>query len=240
MAVPNDLPLPISDSLRASLAAFHTDINKTSAELNRPKWLPDFSKFLNKFTTDVMLAVVALEKQNLKLESDIAVLKTTSGVLEGDRNRLMEELDEMQQYSRRTNILIHGVDESANEVTDDIVLDIANNSLDLPEISKTDLSRSHRLGKKVEGKTRPIIARFVSYRSKGDIYKNKKKLKGKGIVITENLTKKRYELYKMCKTRFGPDKCWTLDGKIICLTGRLDRYGNPVKRTVTKENDIPT
>jgi hypothetical protein len=139
--------------------------------------------------------------------------------------------------------LIHGVKEEAKESTDTLVLNVVNESLGLKDITIKDISRSHRLGAKKDDKTRPIIARLVSYRSKQSIYRNKRKLKGKGVVITENLTKERYQLYKKCQTKYGKDKCWTMDGNIHFLTGekikRGARKGEPEILVVTKEDELP-
>ena len=64
---------------------------------------------------------------------------------------------------------------------------------------------------------RPIIIKFVSYRDRDNVYKNKKHLKGSGTVITESLTKKRYALYLAARKKFGDRNCWTTDGRIMAI-----------------------
>ena len=39
-------------------------------------------------------------------------------------------------------------------------------------------------------------------------------LKGTGISITENLTKKRYTLYKHAVAKYGIGKIWTIEGRV--------------------------
>ena len=112
-----------------------------------------------------------------------------SEALVNDRKRILEELDDLQQYGRRTNILIHGVPEESSEKTDNKALYIINNKLGISGVTIDHLSRSHRLGKKHEGKKRPIIVRFTSYRRRKMVFDVKKKLKGTGITVTENLSK---------------------------------------------------
>ena len=141
------------------------------------------------------------------------------------------ELEDLRQYSRRTNILIHGVEEEAQESTDNKVMSIINNQLQLPE-------RTHRLRRKVKEKKRPIIARFVSYRKRKTVFDAKKKFKGTRTVITENLTKDRYALYKQCIEEFSRENVWTLDGRIYCLTGKTDRNGRQERLIVTREEDL--
>ena len=62
-------------------------------------------------------------------------------------------LDEIEQYSRRDNIVVHGLPEQDSECTNDGVV-----------VTNGDLSTSHRVGRPGNargGKPRPIIARFV-------------------------------------------------------------------------------
>ena len=57
------------------------------------------------------------------------------------------------------------------------------------EIKEDDLGRSHRLGKpkRKDNKPRPIIAKFVRYAVRKEIFMNKSKLKGKRLLITESI-----------------------------------------------------
>ena len=85
------------------------------------------------------------------------------------------------------------------------------------EVYQTDLDRSHRLGKPRAsgGKPRPIIVKFSRYNLRNSVFKNKKKLKGKGVAITESLTKKRMDALTKAKDEHGFNNVWTLDGKIF-------------------------
>ena len=42
----------------------------------------------------------------------------------------------------------------------------------------------------------------------------KKNLKGSKTVITESLTKSRYELFQQCRDTYGKENTWTYDGRI--------------------------
>ena len=64
-----------------------------------------------------------------------------------------------------------------------------------------------------------------------EVYKSKKKLKSKNYVITESLTKTRYDIYNNAKTKYGNKSVWTNEGrifaklknsKIITITGQSD------------------
>ena len=48
------------------------------------------------------------------------------------------------------------------------------------------------------------------------VFKNKKKLKGKGYLITESLTAMRMKKLTGARNSFGFTNLWTQDGKILC------------------------
>ena len=70
--------------------------------------------------------------------------------------------DQQEQYSRRNCLLIHGIAEEKEEITDEVIINTLNEKLDL-DITLWDIKRTHQIGelKKTRGKTRPIIIKFV-------------------------------------------------------------------------------
>ena len=101
-------------------------------------------------------------------------------------------MDDSKQYSRRSCLVVTGVPEKAEENTDDIILNIAMQKLGIT-LELHEIAKSHRLGTIKESedgqpKHRPVIAKFVSDRSRQKLFHQKKKLKGTGISIFENLT----------------------------------------------------
>ena len=72
-------------------------------------------------------------------------------------------------------MLIHGLPESKNENADELVIVTIKEKMG-KEIEKYETDRSHRLGApKNNGKSRPIIKKFVRYNTRCRIFKNKKK-----------------------------------------------------------------
>ena len=49
-----------------------------------------------------------------------------------------------------------------------------------------------------------------------EVFKNKKNLRGKKIVITESLTKMRYQLLQKAKTKFDGN-VWSSEGRIFTI-----------------------
>ena len=190
---------------------------------------------------DLLSAKIAINSRVLE------VLKVDRDKLQSDVRKLEVELEDAKNYSRRNCLLIHGVEEERGEKTDDKVLEIVNKQLGT-ELTLVDIERSHRIGKfdssskkrttrSNKKKTRPIIVKFLSYRSRGEVFANKRKLKGKDIYISESLTPLRYSLYKKCIETFGHKNVWTFDGRIHVID-RDEETNDELKMVVTCEDDL--
>ena len=120
-----------------------------------------------------------------------------------------------EQYSRRNCLLVHRVEEQEQENTDNIVLNLIKEHLDI-KLSVKDLDRSHRTGKSnSKSKRRPIIVKFISYNDRRKIFNNKKRLKGTSVSITESLTAGRMRQLKNARDQFGFNNVWSIDGRIM-------------------------
>ena len=126
---------------------------------------------------------------------------------------LQDKTDQLEMYTRRNSLRIFGITESEKEDTDELALSVAK-KISVP-LDLSDIDRSHRVGRKIPGKNRPIIVKFVSYRKRREMFQAKRKLKNQGITIREDLTKARLELLQAAIQRFGLANTWTEDGAVI-------------------------
>ena len=145
-------------------------------------------------------------------------------------------IDDIEQYSRRSCLVVTGVPEKEEENTDDIILNTATQKLGI-KLELHEIAKSHRLGTKKESKEgqpihRPIIVKIVSDRSKQKLFHQKKKLKGTGISIFGNLTQRRAQLMKEVKRIAGVRNVWSNDGNIFTF----NHFGKIVK--VTRNEDL--
>jgi hypothetical protein len=128
------------------------------------------------------------------------------------------KIDDQEQYTRRANLRVYGVPEGRSEDTNEIVIKLVKEKLNV-QITRQDVDRSHRLGKPpIDGKKnspRPIIVRFTSYAARSSVFKEKRRLKGSGVTIREDLTPKRREVLRKAVDVFGLRNAWSLDGKIF-------------------------
>ena len=111
--------------------------------------------------------------------------------------------------------------------SEEIVKRIVNGQLEA-NLKTDDIARTHRI-RKPDGKPRPVIVRFLSYRQRAKVFALKKKLKGSRTVITENLTKQRYSLLQRCNDEFDKKNVWSYDGRINV------KVDNEIKTFTNKE-----
>ena len=163
------------------------------------------------------------------MESYQCVSKLVSENLANDNKRINDELvilsnrvDDFGQRSRNSCLLIHGINEVERENTDDVVIGIIKDKLNI-NLTYADIQRSHRIGKRNTNQriTRlnkvnpcPIIFKFVSYRKRKEVFSQKKHLKGSNISITESLTANGLILFKAASNVYGKGMCWTNDGRV--------------------------
>ena len=105
------------------------------------------------------------------------------------------------------------------------MIDFFNNVLKV-EIKPEDIDITHHIGRRDRDvqavsqsapnrrRSRPIIVKFISQRSKVLVMRNKKDLKDTGYSIAEDLAPQIYKRLKKIKDLATISKCWSVDGKI--------------------------
>ena len=100
-------------------------------------------------------------------------------ILEDEKESQGKEIDDLEQYSGRNCLLLHGVVETNAECTNDIIIIIIQTCAEELgiDVKQEYLERSHRLGKvKRNGnKSQPIIVKFARYAVRNKVLSNKKK-----------------------------------------------------------------
>ena len=105
-------------------------------------------------------------------------------------NKLEEKLDNLENYSRKNNIRIDGVEEPSSETNEMLHVKVKKLIEEKLQSKNVDFETIHRLpvNKGQTSTPRTIIARLTNYRTRDDIMKNKSKLKGTGIYLNEDLS----------------------------------------------------
>ena len=173
-----------------------------------------------------------LDNKNRELQS----LKKCVDLETSKREVTERQLNDLEQYTRRNSIRIFGVKEQANEDTDQIAVDIANKKLGF-QLTKRDIDRSHRVQQKDPKKPKPIIVKLCSYKDKSSFMRNKKKLKGTGTSIQEDLTVQNLILLQKTSRSDKVSAAWTVDGRVFAAVKTTDEKVT-LKRRINRESDL--
>ena len=132
---------------------------------------------------------------------------------------MVATMQDLEQYTRKFNLVIHGIPERQEE-------DNIENVISLGNILKVNLT-SGDIDSKT--KTRPIIVRFSNYNAKSQLYKARinlcnvtlHDLGAEKIFINENLTARRAGLFREARKvikKYHNGITWTVDRKIFLKT----------------------
>ncbi|KAF0302213.1 hypothetical protein FJT64_025677 [Amphibalanus amphitrite] len=105
----------------------------------------------------------------------MAARDTEIAELKDQLKRTTDQLNDLEQYSRRLCVNITGVPETTGESTDQIVTDLAK--MAGVAVTPSDIDRSHRIGKLSDGKSRPIIVRFTNFTKRQEFYNARRELR---------------------------------------------------------------
>ena len=153
-------------------------------------------------------------KIDLEMRESLIAIQNHVKELQTETKRLREqnttqglELDDLQQYVRRQNLRIFGMEVDSNttaSVVEGKVRDFLN-ELDIPTDS---LDRAHVVGKKKRKEdgsfTQPVIVRFTSFKNRTLFYKKRKEFKKKHkLGVSLDLTKNRLSLLNDARERIN-------------------------------------
>ena len=161
-------------------------------------------------------------------------------VLEKVNRQLTNDLDNREQYGRRSLIRISGIPEPVGEV--DTTETVRNLISEIgSEYKPTDVIRSHRVGTisqpgSFNSKTRQIIVRLADPSVKMRILRSRKNLRKsrnfKSVYINEEITRTRTKIFyharQLLKTK-QIENLWTTNGKIIMkeVNGTINETNTP-------------
>lgn len=168
----------------------------------------------------------ALEKENETLTEKYNALLERVAKLEEKQEQTAYDVDEVESYSRRSCLIVHGLKPQQGKSDEETFLSLCDNKFSAAAISSDHIAKIHRLRKgqnSDSSKPDVLVVKFAKDRYRDLIFKSKKNLKESGTTITEMLTAKRSALLKSCLEKIpgGRDQraIWTDNGKILVKLG---------------------
>ncbi|XP_064472424.1 uncharacterized protein LOC135386446 [Ornithodoros turicata] len=151
--------------------------------------LEDTDKRLNNLTTkvdSVMNDVSTLPA----LKADMSTIQDRVKTSESIISNFADSLDDLENRSRRDNLIFHGINDNSNETwsqAESKVISFCHDNLGV-SLSDSDIERAHRLGKFQNARNRPIIVKFSSFKTKQTTLSNGFKLKSTKFSVDEDFS----------------------------------------------------
>ena len=150
-----------------------------------------------------------------KLEATICDLESQLSVVRKESNYAMNKANDNEQYSRKYNLRFIGIEEQKDENCTDKIVEFCKNMLRI-DMPVSTIDRAHRVGRKTEGKSRPIIVKFMNYGSKLTVCMQRKLLRDTNFYINEDLTYINMKLFSHArKSAKNIKSSWFSDGKLL-------------------------
>ncbi|KAH8033567.1 hypothetical protein HPB51_014347 [Rhipicephalus microplus] len=122
-----------------------------------------------------------------QMSGDLAAVSDAAKRLMSQQGVLQSRLDDLEDRSRRSNLLVHGIPDSRESWQDTEEKTLAAlSSATGNAITGNDVDRVHRIGTFSSSKTRPVIIKFRSFKMKEAILSDRAVLKTKDIAVSED------------------------------------------------------
>ncbi|XP_077553111.1 uncharacterized protein LOC144167823 [Haemaphysalis longicornis] len=158
----------------------------------------------------VEAAASAIKEVNVKVSS-----------LERTVQYLEHKVIDLEDRSRRNNIIVFGIPEDEKETADALANTIVEGVFkNVLGVQLSSIERMHRLERKQANKNRPVILKLFDYREKAEVLANCFKLKGTDISVSEDFS---------LVTREKRKKLWESTSEIRKAGGKVTMKYDKIK-----------
>ena len=190
--------------------------------------------FMGAFTAHTLKLQQEIQAAHTAIKERDAVIDNLKKGLEAAVKRidkLEDGLDQQEQQGRKPSMRVFGIPEVEHETAGQLkatVLDVVQAKLQLHDIEADDLEVVHRCGPMPAAqqpdqeppKPRSVIVKFHHRDKRSLIFKKGVlgRLKNSGLIIAEDLSKRRAEIAYHCRQKVRDEKIaqtWTTNGKIL-------------------------
>ena len=199
-------------------------------------------EFLNDKVETLETKVETFEKSTVPaLRKEITILKDRNAVSCNVSQKLSDEIERQQQYSRRNCLVLEGIPLNRKETNESLMKKVKDSieelGIDENEFKST-IDKTHRICP-IRDNAQRVIVHFNKHSMCEKIYENRKR--SKKIQIKPSLTKKRLQTLNSAKERFG--KCEHINFVFADVHGKLkvrfkDQVDGRFVHSFEKEEDL--
>ena len=194
---------PTHPAIEASLSAL-----PTASQGQNPLAI-EIANMINPRLDQMGAGIKAIELKLDAMTERISRLETEAAEKDATIADLNQRLTYMEAQNMRNNVIFNGPGLHADEGKDDWETEEMKikDLLAKHGINDAYIERCHRMGRKGSGKSRAIVAKFLSYKSREAVLRNKAGFRRQQIYVTEQLpqtiVQKRREMRAAAEAQFG-------------------------------------
>lgn len=183
------------------------------------------------------------EKIMMSIDDKIKPLIQENKILKQEIEALNKKMNSLENATKRNNIIIHGFNETENNNTE-----LYNNTIRLLEdlgikIDNYDINKLHRIGRRTNGKTRPVLITLTTLKKKIEILKNKKKI-SQPTYITEDFSKETLQKRKELQEELHREKekgndVYIKNNKIVIKPKGNEKRKRGISLSPTQHQQVP-
>jgi hypothetical protein len=168
------------------------------------------------------------EQTNAKcvaLEAELASVRADNKQMRAELNNCQKKLNDMENESRKTNLILDGLLDDENESKNSLLLKIHDtlSLMEVPNVYAIKIDKAYRIGKKPGNKPRPVLIRFCYTPDKETVWSLRKNLKGTNIYLREDFSPQtmqyRNSLVPILKKAKETGHRCTIAGETLFLNG---------------------
>lgn len=160
--------------------------------------LMELKSLLESNTSTILNEIKHTNKKVEQLEEEVNKLRADNELLHQLVTKQEKKINIFETQLHAKNIVLFGLEENSSssyEEKEESLATFISSELEI-EFGKHNIEKLRRIGQQVDGKTRPLLISLKSEKTKYEILKNSRKLKGSGIRIEEDFTKETQEIRK--------------------------------------------
>ncbi|XP_040076557.1 uncharacterized protein LOC120848613 [Ixodes scapularis] len=189
-------------------------------------------------TNDRLSAIEHKLESLSTLQKNVSACRERITELETTVKIITRKVDDLENRSRRSNLIVYGIKEQENENSQTLERVVVGEILErILNVQIAGIERIHRLGKQADNKIRPVILKLLDSRDKSKILKNCVKLKGTDFSIGEDFSRHVQQIRKKLwdRTKANRDK----REKVFLTYDKVRINGHLYAWDETKEDIIP-
>jgi len=218
----------ISEAIESALSSFvvviKNELRQQSAQFIE-KMEGDIHNINIKIDTNDV-AINGLKKSVSECEQNVSTAIMKARAQSDQLVHFKNALNDSEQYSRRSHVRIHGIQEGDSETAESLykhVSGVLKEGYNLP-LADDDIEVCHRIGRPKHGQPRHVLVRFLRRGMKDKLFLQRKHVKLPNVRVYHDLTQANNRLLYDVKQNARVESAWvTYTGKIIAkgVNGRV-------------------